>query len=112
MGPIAFEIGNLSIRWYGIFYAVGFLFAYFLTPILAKSRNISKENMQDFFVYLIPFSIIGGRLAHVLGSWTYYSQNLSQILAVWNGGMVFHGGLLGAILAALYYCKKKRHSFL
>lgn len=107
MGPIAFEIGNFSIRWYGIFYVVGFLFAYWLTPILAKSRNISKEDMEDFFIYLIPFSIIGGRLAHVFGSWEIYSQNLLYIFAVWNGGMVFHGGFLGAIVATIYYCKKK-----
>jgi len=111
MGPIAFEIGNLSIRWYGIFYAVGFLFAYFLTPILAKSRDISKEDMEDFFIYLIPFSIIGGRLAHIIGSWEIYSQNILQIFAVWNGGMVFHGGFLGAIIATFYYCKKKNIHF-
>jgi len=107
MGPIAFQLGNFSIKWYGIFYAVGFLFAYWLTPILAKSRNISKEDMQDFFVYLIPSSILGGRLAHILGSWDFYSQNLSQVFAVWNGGMVFHGGLLGGAIATYYYCKKK-----
>ena len=107
MDPIAFQIGNFSIRWYGIFYAVGFMFAYWFTPILAKSRKISKEDMQDFFIYLIPFSIIGGRIFHVVGNWYFYSENLSQILALWNGGMVFHGGFLGAIIATSYYCKKK-----
>ena len=111
MDPIAFQIGSFSIRWYGLFYAIGFLFGYWFTPILAKSRNISKEDMQDFFAYLIPFSIVGGRLAYVLGSWSFYSQNFSQIFAIWNGGMVFHGGFLGAVIATMYYCKKKNIHF-
>jgi len=71
MDPIAFQIGNIVIRWYGIFYVLGFLFAYWVTPLLA--RNISKKDMQDFFLYLIPFSIIGGRLAYVILNWNYYS---------------------------------------
>ncbi len=109
MDPVAFQIGNLVIRWYGIFYVVGFLFGYWVAPLL--SRNISKKDMQDFFLYLIPFSIIGGRLAYVFLNWSFYSENLFQIIAVWNGGMAFHGGLIGAILAALYYCKKKNINF-
>ncbi len=109
MDPIAFQIGSIAIRWYGIFYVLGFLFAYWVSPLLA--RNISKEDMQEFFLYLIPFSIIGARLLYVFLNWSYYSENLFQILFIWNGGMAFYGGLIGAVLAAFYFCRKKKIHF-
>jgi phosphatidylglycerol---prolipoprotein diacylglyceryl transferase len=111
MNPIAFQIGNLPIRWYGIFYAIGFLFAYLIVPKLAKSRNIRKIDIQNLFIYLIPFSIIGARLTYVLVNLNYYLKEPLEIFAIWNGGMAFHGGLIAAIILVLIYCKKKNIHF-
>lgn len=91
--------------------ALGFILGLLISIKLAKKRNISEETITDFFIYLIPASIIGARLTAVLLNFSYYKDNLLEIFAVWHGGMAFHGGLAAAVLAALYFCKKKKIKF-
>jgi len=111
MNPVVLQLGDLSIKWYGIFYVVGFLFAYLISPKLAESRNISKQKIQDLFLYLIPFSIIGARLTYVLLNISYFVRYPIEIFALWHGGMAFHGGLIAGIITILIYCKKKNIHF-
>ena len=108
--PIAFQIGSLGIRWYGIIMALGFLLAFFIARKLAKYRNISKEDISDYFLYFIPGSIIGARLWAVILNHNQYNS-LLDILAVWNGGMAIHGGIIGAIIVTFYFCKKRNIHF-
>ncbi len=110
LNPVAFSIGSLEIRWYGIIMALGFLIGLFISIKLAKQRNISKETIYDYFVWLIPSSIIGARLLAVILNPEYYHSFL-DIIAVWNGGMAVHGGIIGAIIATYFFTKKRKLHF-
>ncbi|MBS3172645.1 prolipoprotein diacylglyceryl transferase [Candidatus Woesearchaeota archaeon] len=111
ISPVALQVLGLQIKWYGIIMAIGFILGLFISIKLAKKRNISKETIEDLFIYLIPGSIIGARLAAVILDYNYYITKPLEIFAVWHGGMAFHGGLIGAVLASLYFCKKKNIKF-
>ncbi len=110
--PIAFTIGSLEIRWYGIIFALGFLIGIYIAAKIAKSKGINPEIIYDLMVYLIPASVIGARLFEVLVyEPSYYFANPSEIIAVWHGGMSIHGGIIGAVIATLIFCKKRNIHF-
>jgi phosphatidylglycerol---prolipoprotein diacylglyceryl transferase len=112
INPIAFHIGSLDIRWYGIIFALSFLLGILMAVRLAKKRNISSEVIYDFSIWLIPGSVIGARIGHVFFyNWNYYSQHLNEIISIWNGGVSLYGGILGAVIAALIYCRVKKIEF-
>jgi phosphatidylglycerol---prolipoprotein diacylglyceryl transferase len=108
--PVAFQISNLAIRWYGIIMAISFIIGIYLSIYLAKQKNISKETIIDYFIYLIPASIIGARLGAVILNYHQYSNPL-EIFAVWHGGMAIHGGIIGAVAITIYFCKKREIHF-
>ena len=105
--PVAITLGTIQIRWYGIIMAFGFLLAYFISQKLAKYRNISKQDMSDYFMYFIISSIIGARLWAVILNYQNYISNPLEIFAVWHGGMAVHGGIAGAVIATHYFAKKR-----
>jgi prolipoprotein diacylglyceryl transferase len=109
--PVALQIGTLQFRWYGIIFALGFLMAIPISIKLAKQRKITKEQIYDFFTYLIPFSVIGARLMSVILNFQLYQNNLIKILYIWEGGMAFHGGLIGAIIGTYIFTKKNKIHF-
>lgn len=109
--PIAFNIGSLEIRWYGIIYSLAFLLGILIAAKLAKKRNISKDLIYDFAIWLIPSAVIGARIGHILGNLDYYAKNPLEIIAIWHGGVALYGGILGAIIAAIIFCKKKNIKF-
>ncbi|MEK6973717.1 MAG: prolipoprotein diacylglyceryl transferase [Nanoarchaeota archaeon] len=111
INPVAFHIGSLEIRWYGIIFAMAFFIGILMAAKLARKKNISKETIYDFAVWLIPSSIIGARLGHVLGNIDYYSNNPAEIIAIWHGGVALFGGIFGAALAAILFCRKKKLNF-
>ena len=114
INPVLLDLGPLQIRYYGLFWALGFVIAYFLMSYLAKRRGLSitKDDVADFLVYEIVGIIGGARLIYVLfyNSY-YYFQNPFEIIALWHGGLSFHGGLLGAIAAGYFFCKRKKIDF-
>ena len=111
MGVVAFSVFGLEVRWYGIIYALSFLIGGLIAVKLGKEKGIKKEDIYDFLVYLIVAVIIGARIGHVFGALGYYSENLVEIFYVWNGGLAFHGGLIGAVLIGLWFCKKRDLKF-
>jgi phosphatidylglycerol---prolipoprotein diacylglyceryl transferase len=111
INAIALTVGNISIRWYGIIYALGFLLALPISIKLAKQRNITKDQIYDYFIYLIPSSIIGARLLAVILNFHLYQNNVLKILFIWEGGMAFHGGLIGAAIGTYFFCKKHKIKF-
>ena len=105
--PVALEIFSIQIRWYSLSYITGI----FLGWVLGKNIFISdiklKEKFDDYLTFLIFGIIVGGRLGYVLFyNPSYYLNNLSDIIKIWQGGMSFHGGLLGVILVSIWYAKK------
>src|SRR3989344_4024440 len=111
LDPVIFKIGPLEARWYGLVYVIGFLTAYFVLERLRKSYRLelTKEEVESLLLHLILGTVIGGRLFHIL-FWqpSYYLQNPLQIFAFWHGGMAFHGGLIGSIIAFYYFYAKHK----
>ncbi|MBT3577488.1 prolipoprotein diacylglyceryl transferase, partial [archaeon] len=111
ISSIALTLGAINIRWYGIIFALGFLIAIPISIKLGKQRNITKQQIYDYFIYLIPSSIIGARLLAVILNFHLYQDNLLSIFYIWNGGMAFHGGLIGAIIGTYFFCKRHKVNF-
>jgi phosphatidylglycerol:prolipoprotein diacylglycerol transferase len=112
--PVFLHLGPVQLRWYGLMYMLSFIIGYFLLRRYAKFRklNLSDDDLYDLLFYLILGVMIGGRLGYVLlyDLRNYLDQPLS-ILAIWQGGMSFHGGFVGVMLAALYITRKKGWNF-
>lgn len=106
VSPEIFSIGPLSIRWYGLLFASGFLIGYYIGERMFRSENVPQKWIDSLFFYIIIATIVGARLGHVFFyGWEYYSQNPSEIIKVWHGGLASHGGALGIIVAMLLYSK-------
>ena len=106
VSPEIFALGPIHVRWYGLLFAVGFLFGYSHGERMFKHENLDLKWLESLFIYLIVATIIGARLGHVLFyGWDYYSQHPIEILYVWQGGLASHGGVLGIIIAMFIYSK-------
>ena len=107
--PVALEIFSLEIRWYSLAYIFGILIGWlYCKKVLIKDHNISKL-FDDLISYLIIGIILGGRLGYVIFyNPEYYLNNLIEIPMIWQGGMSFHGGLVGVILATVIFSKKHK----
>ena len=114
INPIAFHLGPLSVHWYGISYLVGFIAVYlWMSRTQGRLRlGLSRDQIQDFLVYALVGVLVGGRTFFVINDiiskhdWSYYASNPLNFIAVWNGGMAFHGGLAGVIIAIFLFLRK------
>ena len=114
ISPVLLEIGPFQIRYYGLFYALGFVIAYFLIYYLAKRKELplTKDDVADFLVYEIIGIVLGARLIYVIFyNPLSYLQNPLEIIMLWHGGLSFHGGLAGAIIGGYLFCRKKKMEF-
>ncbi|MBX9725864.1 MAG: prolipoprotein diacylglyceryl transferase [Rickettsiales bacterium] len=110
ISPIALEIGPLVIRWYALAYVVGILLAQRYIGWLDRHRNtppiLSEKARDDLILYGVFGIIFGGRLGYVLFyNFSYYIDNLSQVMHIWQGGMSFHGGLIGILSAFVLFSR-------
>lgn len=104
--PEIFSLGSLSVRWYGLLFASGFLIGYYIGERMLKSENVNQKWIDSLFFYIIIATVVGARLGHVFFyGWEYYSQHPAEIFKVWHGGLASHGGALG-IMIALYLHSK------
>ena len=105
--PVAIQIFSLEIRWYSLAYVIGILFGWFLSKRIFIKDPLLKEKFDDYITYLIIGIIIGGRLGYVLlYNPNYYLNNLIDVFKIWQGGMSFHGGLVGVIIMSVLFAKK------
>ncbi|MFM2483193.1 prolipoprotein diacylglyceryl transferase [Celerinatantimonas sp. YJH-8] len=116
LDPIAFHIGPLSVHWYGLMYLVGFMGALFIANRYAdrSDNDWTRPQVSDLLFYSFLGVILGGRIGYVLFyQLDLFVHNPLYIFKVWQGGMSFHGGLIGMILAMLYFARKThRHFFI
>ncbi len=105
--PIAFTLFGLEIRWYAILMASAILCGLIMLLRRSPSWGLSRDDMLDYFIWLIPCTIIGARLYYVAFEWSYYSQHLSEILAFRNGGMAIHGGIIAGVIVTIVFCRKR-----
>ena len=109
--PVALQIMSFEIRWYSLAYIFGIIIGLLLCKkIFIKDRKIN-EKFDDYLTYLILGIIIGGRLGYILFyNFNYYLNNFFDIFKIWHGGMSFHGGLLGIIIASILFAKKNNQN--
>tara|TARA_B100000579_G_C22546040_1_gene717568 strand:+ start:3 stop:764 length:762 start_codon:yes stop_codon:yes gene_type:complete len=109
--PVALEIFSIEIRWYSLAYIIGILFGWILAKKLFIQRSEIKNKFDDYVTYLILGIIIGGRLGYVfIYNLSFYINNPLDIFKIWQGGMSFHGGLIGIILASIIFGKKNNQN--
>ena len=107
--PIAFNLFIFEIRWYSLAYIFGILFGWFYCKKFLIKDKVILSLFDDLITYVIIGIILGGRLGYVLFySLKYYSQNFIEIFFIWEGGMSFHGGLIGIMVATYFYSKKHK----
>ena len=108
--PAIFSIFSREIRWYGLFFAIGFLIGYQIEDKIFKHDKAPEGWVDKIFIYTIIATVIGARLGHCLFyGWDYYSQHPIEILKIREGGLASHGGAIGIIIAILIYSKKVTH---
>ncbi len=106
MHPILFKIGPITIYTYGFLVAAGFLLGLTLAIRQAKKEGIPHNKVVDLGFYLLISALIGSRLFFIFINYEYYLKNPLSILKIWEGGLVFYGGLMFAVPTAIWYIKK------
>ena len=112
--PVAFQIMSFEIRWYSLAYITGIIIGWLLCKKVFIQKSDINEKFDDYITYLVIGMIIGGRLGYIIFyNFSYYINNFFDIFKVWEGGMSFHGGLIGIIIASILFTKKhNQDSFL
>ncbi|HHE7122330.1 TPA: prolipoprotein diacylglyceryl transferase [Staphylococcus aureus] len=105
--PVAFILGPLSVRWYGIIIAVGILLGYFVAQRALVKAGLHKDTLVDIIFYSALFGFIAARIYFVIFQWPYYAENPGEIIKIWHGGIAIHGGLIGGFIAGVIVCKVK-----
>ena len=106
--PVAFEIFSLEIRWYSLSYIFGLVFGWYFAKNKLIKDNAQREYFDDYITYLIISIILGGRLGYVIiYDPIYFISNPVEIIKIWQGGMSFHGALIGIIIGTYFFCKNR-----
>ena len=111
MNRVAFTFFGVDIMWYGILMATGMILGVLLALKEAKRVGIDEDDVLNLALIAIPSGLLGARLYYVIFNWSYYSQNVFEILNFRGGGMAIHGALIGGILAGFIYTKTKGINF-
>jgi len=108
INPVALEIGDIKIYWYGIIIALGFMLAVLLGMKDSRKFGIDPENIIDLVLFAAPVGIICARLYYVIFNLEYYINNPSEIYRIWHGGLAIYGGIIGAIIVAYFFAKRRK----
>jgi phosphatidylglycerol:prolipoprotein diacylglycerol transferase len=109
--PIIFSIGPLAVRWYGLMYLLGFVFAYLVILRFAPARGVElgKDGVSDLLFYAVLGVVLGGRFGYTLFyNAAYFIRHPLEIFYIWEGGMSFHGGLLGVVAAMALFARRRK----
>lgn len=110
-GPIFFQLGPLTVRWYGLLIASAVVIGVTLSQYLAKRRHLNPELIGDLAIWLVLAAIPCARIYYVLFQWPQYAQHPADIVAIWKGGIAIHGAILGGSAAALIFARLQKISF-
>ncbi|ANF17153.1 prolipoprotein diacylglyceryl transferase [Buchnera aphidicola (Schlechtendalia chinensis)] len=110
--PVIFSIFNISMSWYGFMYFLGFLFVLYRGKVFLSKIGLLYEEVESIIYFGFLGLFVGGRIGYIIlyNPW-FFLNNVSHIFKVWEGGMSFHGGLLGVILVIFYFSKKFNKNF-
>jgi phosphatidylglycerol---prolipoprotein diacylglyceryl transferase len=107
-GAIAIQLGPLAIRWYGLLIATGVMLGTTLAHREAIRRGQDPDTLLNLIVASVLSALVGARLYYVLFNWEYYGAQPAKILAIWEGGLAIHGGLIAGAIATILYCRSSR----
>ncbi|MFN7252561.1 MAG: prolipoprotein diacylglyceryl transferase [Anaerobacillus sp.] len=111
LNPVAIDLGFTSIYWYGLIIGFGAFLGYLIANREAVKRGLPNDLFADLLLFAIPIAILSSRIYYVIFKWEYYIQHPGQILAIWEGGLAIHGGLIGALITGYIFAKKRGVSF-
>ena len=117
--PVFIDLGIIQIRWYSMAYIFGIILGWFYAVKIIKklkgsdnSLSVKLSDFDDLIIYLVLGIVLGGRLGYIFFyNLEYYNKNFLEIFMIWKGGMSFHGGLLGVIIATLFFSRIKKANF-
>lgn len=110
-GPVAFELGPVTVRWYGLLITTALLLGIALAQRLGQRRGLDPERIGDLAIWLVLGALPGARLYYVLFEWSRYADRPLSALAIWQGGIAIHGAILGGAIAALLFARRYKLSF-
>ena len=111
--PEIFSIGPLSVRWYGLLFATGFIFGYIIFQKIFKKEGVSIEELDRFTIYVVLGTVLGARFGHVcFYEPEYYCSHPSEIIKIWHGGLASHGAAVGILLAIWLFVRKSSKNLL
>ncbi len=110
-GPIAFELGPITFRWYGLLITTALLLGIGLAQRLGQRRGLDPERIGDLAIWLVLGALPGARLYYVLFEWDRYANRPLDALAIWQGGIAIHGAILGGAIATLLFARRYKLSF-
>ncbi len=108
---VAFNVFGKNIYWYGIIICAGFILGALYMNARAKDFGITPDNLVDCLILCVPSAIVCARIYYVVFEWDYYRSHLSEIIAVWNGGIAIYGGVIGVLLALWGYSRYRKVPF-
>ena len=100
------SFGTLKITWYAVLILTGAFIGYMIAQKTVKKWGYAKEMLEDYIIPTFIIAILGARVYYVIFEWGYYSTHLNEIIAIWNGGLAIHGGLIAGLLYSIYFFKK------
>lgn len=107
LSPVIFSLGPVSVRWYGLFWALSFYIGYEIISRIFKRENVGQNETDSLLIHIALGSVVGARLGHCFFyDFDYYISNPVEILYIWQGGLSSHGGAFGIIIALIRYHKK------
>ena len=112
--PVLLHLGPLEIRYYGLVYVIGFIIAYFLLRYLSKRKSValSEDELETFLLYAAVGVLVGSRVFYFLFyNFSIVLENPLQLFKIWEGGMSFHGGLIGVLVGSFIFCKQYNKDF-
>lgn len=112
--PVIFDFGSVQVRWYGLMYVVGFIIAGYLLRVLVRQNffKVTEDKIDSLVTTMIICMFIGARFFYVfIYNWDYYSQNMMELLAVWKGGLSFHGALVGLCVGGFIFARQNKLTF-
>lgn len=108
ISPVAFTLGTIQVRWYGIVIALGIMISLTLAMRQSKRFNLKEDDILDLFLWALPVSIIFARLFFVVFTWDQYKDDLLEIVRIWHGGLAIYGGIIGAVLTAFFFTRARK----
>lgn len=111
--PVAFSVGPLSVRWYGLLFSGGFIIGYLIMQLMFRNKHYRTEDLDKLLWMLFVATLVGARLAHCLVyEPDYFLAHPLEILKIWKGGLASHGGTVGVLLATWWFCHRHHYHFL